>query len=79
MHLVKFKDTEQFIDDYAFALMSTSDLFEQKDMTVLCFMPTNDLLNTSFKETRLISIRNSNMKEVLPKKVDPRKHYFLVS
>ena len=60
IYLIKFlfdEDIELFSDDHAFAFMSTNDLIEQKNVTVLNFMLTNNLLSASFKETRLISIQ----------------------
>ena len=43
-------------------------------------MPSKDLLNSSVKQTRIISIQNSDMTIVILKKeVVPRKHSFLMS
>ena len=52
MHLVNLlydEYTDLFIDDHAFAFMTTNDSIEENDMTVFNFMPTNNLLNAIFK------------------------------
>ena len=65
------------IDDLAFAFISMYYLIEENDITVLNFIPTNNLLNASFNLTWLISIQNSEMTRLGLSKTSRQKKILL--